>query len=96
MKKQLILSLALMITFFSFAQKKELRELEKAVKNNNYAEAKAAVLELEPLLSSMDDKSKAKFYLNKGKAFFANGAGSGEEVMMAVESLENISRKFLC
>lgn len=91
MKKQLILSLALMVSIFSFAQNKELRVLEKAVKNNNYAEAKTVVSELEPMLSSMDDKSKAKFYLNKGKAFFANGAGSAQEVMVAVESLDSIS-----
>lgn len=90
MKKQLILSLALFVVLFSFAQKKELKSLEKAVKNSNYAEAKKLVGTLEPMLSVMDSKSKAKYYLTKGKAFFANGAGSNEDVMMAVKSLSSI------
>ncbi len=90
MKKQLILSLALLVVLFSFAQKKELKSLEKAVKNSNYAEAKKLVGQLESMTSAMDSKSKAKYYLTKGKAFFANGAGSNEDVMMAVKSLGNI------
>lgn len=91
MKKQLILAITLFATVFSFAQKKELKTLAKAVKNSNFAEAKAVLTQLEPMLSSMDDKSKAKYYLNKGKAFFANGAGSGADVMVAVESLGKIT-----
>ncbi|WP_452602568.1 tetratricopeptide repeat protein [Pontimicrobium sp. MEBiC06410] len=90
MKKQLILSLALFVTLFSFAQKKEVKMLEKAVKNNNYAEAKAMASKLESLTGSMDNKMKAKYYLNKGKAYFANGAGSNKDVMMAVESLKQV------
>ena len=91
MKKQLILAITLFVTVFSFAQKKEMKTLVKAVKNSNYAEAKTTLSQLEPMLSSMDDKTKAKYYLNKGKAFFANGAGSVDDVMVAVESLGKIS-----
>ncbi|WP_299886578.1 tetratricopeptide repeat protein [uncultured Lacinutrix sp.] len=90
MKKQLILSLAVMVTFFSFAQKKELKMLEKAVKNNNYAEAKTAASGLESMVDSMDDKMKDKYYFNKAKAYFANGAGSNQDVMEAVKSLKNL------
>jgi tetratricopeptide (TPR) repeat protein len=90
MKKQLILSLALFVTLISFAQKKEVKMLEKAVKNNNYAEAKTMATQLESLTGSMDNKMKAKYYLNKGKAYFANGAGSSEDVMVAVESLKQV------
>ncbi len=90
MKKQLILSLALFVTLFSFAQKKEVKMLEKAVKNNNFAEAKAMATQLESLEGSMDNKIKAKYYLNKGKAYFANGAGTSEDVMVAVESLGKV------
>lgn len=93
MKKQLILAIALFISITSFAQKKELKTLAKAVKSNNYAEAKTVISQLEPMLSSMDDKSKAKYFLNKGKAFFANGAGSGDDVSVALESLSKISGK---
>lgn len=90
MKKQLTLSLALFIAIFSFAQKKELKSLEKAVKSNNYAEAKNLVTKLESMVSAMDDKSKAKYYLAKGKSFFANGAGSTDDIKMAIKSISNI------
>lgn len=90
MKKQLILNVALFVTIFSFAQKKELKMLEKAVKNNNYSEAKAFVSKLEAMESSMDDKMKAKYYLNKGKAFYANGTGSNDDILKSAEALTNL------
>ena len=68
MKKQLIIALAFSISAFSFAQKKELKTVEKAIKNNNFAEAKTAVAQAEALLSAMDEKTKAKFYYLKGQA----------------------------
>ncbi len=90
MKKQLILSLALFVALFSYGQKKELKSLEKAVKNSNFAEAKKLVGQLESMVGSMDSKSKEKYYLTKGKAFFANGAGSNEDMTMAVKSIGSI------
>ena len=50
MKKQLIIALAFSISAFSFAQKKELKTAEKAIKNNNYAEAKVAIDQAEGLI----------------------------------------------
>lgn len=76
MKKQLILALAFSISALSFAQKKELKIIEKAVKNENFADAKAAIPQVESLLSSMDEKSKAKFYYLKGQTLYANGKGT--------------------
>lgn len=40
MKKTILIFSALLITAFSFAQKKELRAAEKALKKENLAEAK--------------------------------------------------------
>ncbi|MDT8346674.1 MAG: hypothetical protein RQ756_02635 [Flavobacteriaceae bacterium] len=70
---QLLLALILS-TSVAFAQKKEVREIEKALKTGSYVEAKAAVQDAEALLSEMDDKLKIKFYLAKGNAFLAGGA----------------------
>ena len=56
------MSLALMIGSLTFAQKKELTSAERAIKNNDFASAKASVSAAEALMSSMDDKLKAKFY----------------------------------
>ena len=72
MKKQLILALAISIGTFSFAQKKELRTAEKAIKNNDFAEAKASLKQAETLMSSMDDKMKANYHYLNGQALYAN------------------------
>ena len=88
MKKQVVLGLALMIGSFSFAQKKEIKTAEKAIKNSNYADAKMAISSAEALLSAMDDKTKAKFYFLKGKALYANGAGNDAEITDALSSFK--------
>jgi len=90
MKKQVVLGLALMIVSFSFAQKKELKTAEKSIKSSNYADAKAAISSAEALMSSMDDKTKAKFYFLKGQALYANGAGSDSDITEALSSFEKL------
>ncbi|WP_299248436.1 hypothetical protein [uncultured Lacinutrix sp.] len=95
MKKQLIFTLALLVTLFSFGQKKELKTLEKAVKNNNFAEAKAVVTTLEPMLDSMDDKMKSKFYYNRAKALYANGTGNVADFDTAFNDLNKVEQKYV-
>jgi len=95
MKKQLILSLALFVSILSFAQKKELKTLEKAIKNNNFAEAKATAIQLESMLDSMDDKMKSKFYFNRAKALYANGAGSFTDFDTAFNDLTKVDSKYV-
>tara|TARA_R110002050_G_scaffold233063_2_gene368735 strand:+ start:3868 stop:5115 length:1248 start_codon:yes stop_codon:yes gene_type:complete len=90
MKKQIIIALAFSISAFSFAQKKELKAVEKAIKGNNYAEAKAALKQAEGLMSAMDEKSKTKYYYLLGQALYAGGAGSMDDVDGALESLEKV------
>lgn len=90
MKKQLILSFALLISVITFAQKKEVKALEKAVKNNNYAEAKTLVTSLESMLPNMDGKLKNKFLLNKAKTFYANGAGGNADIDTVMDALSKI------
>ncbi|KAA5823662.1 tetratricopeptide repeat protein [Algibacter amylolyticus] len=90
MKKQLIIALAFSISAFTFAQKKELKLAEKAIKSNNFAEAKAAITQAEGLLSGMDDKLKAKLYFLKGQALYANGKGSINDISAALENLEKV------
>ena len=87
MKKQLIIALAFSISAFSFAQKKELKSAEKAIKSNNFAEAKAALNLAEGLMSSMDEKTKAKYYYLKGQALYANGAASMEDIDASLMNL---------
>ncbi|WP_425075166.1 tetratricopeptide repeat protein [Psychroserpens sp. S379A] len=91
MKKQIVIALALLVSAFSFSQKNELKAAEKAIKNNNFADAKAAIQSAESLIGSTDDKTKAKFYFLKGQALYANGSSSGKEIDEAIESFNMVS-----
>lgn len=90
MKKQIIIALAFSISAFSFAQKKELKSAEKAIKGNNYAEAKAALKQAEGLMSAMDEKTKAKYYYLNGQALYANGKASIADIDLSLESLSKV------
>ncbi|MFD0990803.1 tetratricopeptide repeat protein [Mariniflexile jejuense] len=91
MKKQITIALAITLGTFSFAQKKELKEADKAIKGSNYAEAKSALKQVEPLMSSMDDKLKDQYYLLHAQALYAGGAGTINDVDAALESLKSVS-----
>jgi len=88
MKRIVVLSMALMIGAFSYAQKKELKEVEKAIKSGNFGDAKSLVSKAESLMSAMDDKLKAKFYFLKGQALYADGAGSDADVTEALKNFK--------
>ena len=60
MKNRVIIALAFLISTLTFAQKKELKAVEKAIKSNNYAEAKASLSQLESMLPTMEDKYKCR------------------------------------
>ena len=92
MKKQTIVALALLVGSFSFAQKNELKDAEKALKKSNYAEAKSAINSAEPLIGSADDKTKAQFYFLKGQAYYANGTGSSADMDTAIQSLDMVEK----
>ncbi|MEH6535577.1 MAG: tetratricopeptide repeat protein [Psychroserpens sp.] len=88
MKKLIVVALALLVGTLSFAQKNELKTAEKAIKSGNYADAKSAIQSAESLIGAADDKMKAKFYFLKGKAFYATGSVSNEDVGKAIESFD--------
>ena len=94
MKKQIIIALALSISAFSFAQKKELRTVEKAIKSENYAEAKSALKQAEALMSAMDEEQKDEYYYLQAQALFAGGKGSGADMDAALESLNNVKSEY--
>ncbi|WP_375239638.1 tetratricopeptide repeat protein [Aurantibacter sp.] len=94
MNKQIIVALALSFSLYTFAQKKEVKSFEKAVKSENYTEAKSMISQLEPMVSSMDDKLKAKYYLNKAKALYSNGNIQPQDIDTALESLTNAEGEY--
>ena len=88
MKKQIIVAFALLVSTISFAQKNEIKAAEKAIKSGNYADAKTAIQSAESLIGSADAKTKAKFYFLKGKAFYANGTTSNDDMETAIKSFD--------
>ena len=87
MKKQVIIALALFVSVFTFAQKKEVKALEKAVKKDNYAEAKAIATQLDSQVSAMDDKLKEDYYLASAQAYYANGSSNNADTKKAIENI---------
>ncbi len=90
MKKQITIALALLVTFFSFSQKDELKDAEKALKNGNFADAKAAIKSAEPLVANADLKTKARFHFLKGQSLYANGNASNEDIDSAIENFSKV------
>lgn len=94
MKNQVVIALAFLMSTVSFAQKKELKAVEKAIKSNNYSEAKAGLTQVEPMLSSLDAKTKSQYYFLKAETLYANGAGSNADIDKAIESLSNVTEGY--
>jgi len=69
MKTKFLFAVALAASSVVFAQKKEVKELEKAIKSGSYAQAKNLVASAEALEAQMDEKTKLKFTLLKAQAF---------------------------
>lgn len=68
--KNLVIATSLIFSVSTFAQKEELKTAEKALKSGNSAEAKAALMQAESLMSNADDSQKAQFYFLKGNICF--------------------------
>ncbi|WP_334113995.1 hypothetical protein [Paucihalobacter sp.] len=61
MKTKFIIAAAIIVSSFSFAQKDEIKTIEKALKNSDFATAKSATVAADGLMSNMDDKMKEKY-----------------------------------
>jgi tetratricopeptide (TPR) repeat protein len=83
MKKQVLVLALLGMTSVAFAQKNEVKALEKAVKSEKYAETKALIAVAEPVIVNADDKTKAKYYYLKAKALL-----NGSDYTGMAEALE--------
>ena len=75
MKRQL-LAMALLFSAVAFAQKTEIKEIEKALKSGNFVAAQTAATNAASIMEGADAKTKAKYYFLKGKAFLGNGSGA--------------------
>lgn len=94
MKKSIAITCMLLIATVSFAQKKELKAAEKAIKNSNFAEAKTLLASVESMMSSADDNMKGKYHFLLGKALYADGAGSDEDMDLSIENLNKSGQEY--
>ena len=85
MKKQLLLAGLALISTVAFAQKKEIKKAEKALKAKNSTEALSYVSQAEALIGGAKDEMKVQFYLIKGEANLAD-AGSDNFAKMKAAS----------
>jgi len=93
MKKQ-VLALALLgLTSVAFAQKSEVKALEKAIKSEKFSETKSLISNAEAVIANADDKTKAKFYYLKAKAML-NGKDYDGIVASLVEFDANDTSKY--
>lgn len=94
MNKSILFVLTVIISTLSFAQKKELRAADKAIKSNNYAEAKAALNQAKAMMSQMDDKQKSQYHLLMAEALYANGTASSADLNAAIDYLNNVGAAY--
>ncbi len=69
MRTKLLFTIALAASTVVFAQKKEVKAIEKAIKSGSYGEAKTLLAPAEALEGQMDEKTKEKFTLLKAQAY---------------------------
>jgi tetratricopeptide (TPR) repeat protein len=86
MKTRILMIAALVVTTMTYAQKKEVKALEKAVKSGSYGQAKTLVAAAEGLTSAMDTKTKEKFLLLKAQAFLGVDNTSIEDLQKAAQA----------
>jgi len=83
------------MTLASFAQKKELKMAEKAIKKQNFSAAMSALKTAEPLIANADKKYQTKYYFLKGQVF-ANKKDykAAAKALNKLLDLEKKSKKF--
>ena len=83
MKTRFLIVLLIAGTLSSFAQKKELRAVSKALKGGDYAGAKNLLSTVEGMMGALSDDQKVDFYLYKAQALFMDGAVTDSNDMLA-------------
>lgn len=88
MKFKYFTLLFLIISTGVFAQKKEIRQAEKALEEQDFSKAKSLLKEAEPDVSSLNDKYKARYYTAYGTAMGMISQGNLAEIEKASESFK--------
>lgn len=89
MKHQFLVLFACLLSVAAIGQKKELKVAEKLLKKGEFTETLEQLKAVDSLLDIADDKTKAKYFYVRLKAFYANGtkAENYEKTAEAVNDL---------
>jgi len=93
MRKQILALTLGLLSIATFAQKKEIRAAEKALKKNNIKEAKAIIGKLEANEAAIEDKYKAQYYFIKGSAYGKSNVKKAAAAYNKLFELEKASKK---
>lgn len=94
MNKPILFVLAILVSTLSFAQKKELRAADKAIKSNNYAEAKAALDQAKSMMSQMDDKQISQYHLLMAESLYAKGTANNDDLNASIGHLNEVGSDY--
>ena len=94
MKKQVLILAIGLLSVASFAQKNELKAIEKAIKKGQLNEAKATVASLEVSEASIQPKYKAKYYYLKGSVYGTSNVKKAAAAYNSLFEYEKQTRKF--
>ncbi len=91
MRKQVLVFSLGLLTLASFAQKKELKSIEKALNKNDFNGASTIVKSIEGSIEGADDKYKSKYYFLKGQTEV--GKKDYEKAVAAFNQLFDFEKK---
>lgn len=90
MKTKFLFVIALAFGVSAFAQKKEVKAIQKAIKSGSFGEAKNLVGAAEALKGSMDDKTKQSFLLAKAQAYLGVGNKNADDLKIAAAAYNEL------
>ncbi len=79
MKTKIIFTLLLSFSISIYAQKREIRDAEKAVEDKNYNEAKSLLKKVEDTYTNENERWQSTYLLTKGKAYLGDGLSTSIE-----------------
>lgn len=91
MKNRMTLLVMLALSISVFAQKKELKKADKALKKKEYVAALDLLKIAEPLLAEADTKLKEKYFYIKAKSIFGDGENREADEVSAIAFIELIN-----
>ncbi|HET8735960.1 MAG TPA: tetratricopeptide repeat protein [Pricia sp.] len=91
MKTRFFILAMLCLSAVGFSQKKEMRTAEKALKDSNATEAKAALESISDITSSGDEKDQAEYYFLLGQTYDQLASkGGGESLESAATAYQKV------